>query len=208
MLRVSRNDDPDVFLATGQRMAARVFDAALEWAGWPVRDVLDWGCGCGRVSRWLSYVNLHGCDIDAEAVTWCQENLPGTYTVSGLWPPLPYEDDSFDAVLACSVMTHLPRRAQRKWLPDIARVLRPGGVLVASVHGHAAASDFNVTDLADYGIRDHWLDTALHGIAPDGYYRTVLQDEKYTRFAWGDLFEIVAYEEAALERHDLVVCRA
>lgn len=213
MWRVSRNTDADVFTQTGQRLARAMMGAARDHAqlGDRIRDVLDWGCGCGRVARWIAAehpeVRLCGCDIDAEAVGWCSGNIPGEFAVSPLYPPLPYPDGSFDAVLACSVMTHLARRFQRKWLADIARVLRPGGVLVASVHGEAAARAFGVTDLAATGIQDRWLDTALAGVAPDGYYRTVLQGEAYTRSAWADWFEIAAYEESALEQHDLAVCR-
>lgn len=208
MTRVSGNDDAGTYTQTGARLAARLAEA-LTWADRPVRDVLDWGCGPGRVTVHLARdhpeLALCGCDIDTEAIAWCRENIPGQFAVSPLYPPLPYPDGSFDAVLAMSVMTHLPRRTQRRWLQDLARVLRPGGVLLASVHGQAAAAAFRVSDLA--GIRDHYLNTDLAGIVPDGYYRDVLQDEAYTRNAWSDWFEIATWYEAHLELHDLVVCR-
>ena len=210
MQRVSGNDDPDVFLRTGRRLAATMMRAAIEHAERPVWDVLDWGCGCGRVMRHISadwpQARVRGCDIDPSAVTWCQLNLSGEFAVSPLYPPLPYEDEAFDAVLALSVMTHLARRLQRLWLRDLARVLRPGGLVVASVHGRAAAAGFGVTGLSR-GIRDHYLNTDLAGVVPEGYYRDVIQSEVYTRAAWSDHLDVVAYEETGLEQHDLVICR-
>jgi SAM-dependent methyltransferase len=204
--RVSGNTDLDAYRQVGCRSARRVLEAAGDH---PVRDVLDWGCGPGRVAVHLARAGglaLHGCDPDPEAVAWCREHIPaGQFAVSGLYPPLPYPGGSFDLVIGVSVMTHLTRRVQRKWLRELSRVLRPGGLLVATVHGQAAAGGFGVTDLA--GIRDHYADPFMAGVLPAGYYRTVLQDEAYTRRAWSDWFDVISYEEAALELHDLVVCR-
>lgn len=203
--RATGNTNTEEYCQVGQRMATRLMDRAGS-----VRDVLDWGCGPGRVAvhviRDYPDVTLRGCDIDAEAIAWCNENIAsGQFDVAPVRPPLPYPDASFDAVLAVSVMTHLKRRMQTRWLREIARILRPDGVLLASVHGKAAAEAFGVTDLA--GIQDHYINVQLQGIAPDGYYCDVIQDEAYTRMAWADWLDVTAYEEAALELHDLVTCR-
>lgn len=204
MLRVSGNTDPDIYVSVGERCATNMMEAVETYAEHPVVDLLDWGCGPGRVTMHLAAKNIHGCDIDREAIGWCQKNLTGEYAVSPLYPPLPYDDGSFDAVLAMSVFTHLNRRLQLKWLRDLARVLRPGGVLVASVHGQKFADRWGAHIP---GIDDHYLNLGLVGVVPDGYYRDVIQTEAYTRMAWSDRFDIVAYEEAGLELHDLVVCR-
>jgi hypothetical protein len=72
---------------------------------------LDWGCGCGRLLSLASTMThmgeVYGCDIDREAVEWCQEFLPRTKcAVLGLEPPLPYPDNQFDLIIGYSVMTH------------------------------------------------------------------------------------------------------
>lgn len=209
MLRATRNDNPDVFTDTGQRAAGKMVGAILAHAGRPVRDVLDWSCGCGRVSRWLAEydgITLHGCDPDAEAVAWCREHIRGEFVMSGLMPPLPYGDGSFDAIVAVSVFTHLNRRQQRIWLRELARVLRPGGVLAASVHGQAAAESFGVPVIAG-GIDDKYRDDAMAGVIPDRYYGATLQTETFTRNSWSGWFDVVAWQEAALDAHDLVTCR-
>jgi SAM-dependent methyltransferase len=208
MVRVSGNAEPDAYTAVGERCTARMLGAVAAFTQRPVVDVLDWGCGPGRMTVHLAArpeLKVYGCDVDAEAITWCQGNIKGDFAVSPLYPPLPYQEASFDAVLAMSVFTHLNRRLQRRWLRDLARVLRPGGVLVASVHGRLFAESSGVRDLS--GINDHYLNLGLNGVVPDGYYRDVIQAEAYTRSAWSDWFDVVGYREAALELHDLLACR-
>ena len=50
-----------------------------------VGRVLDWGCGSGRVTaHWVALrpgPEVHGCDIDADAIAWCNDQLrPGAFT--------------------------------------------------------------------------------------------------------------------------------
>ncbi|HTL28058.1 MAG TPA: class I SAM-dependent methyltransferase [Tepidisphaeraceae bacterium] len=179
-----------------------------------VRRVLDWGCGCGRLASHfltLPQVEVDGCDIDGEAVGWCKENLPeGRFVKSDLWPPLPYDDGTFDLIIAFSVFSHLDRNAQAKWLAELKRVLAPGGLLLASVHGPFAAR-FSFQD--DYfkrlanGIFDI-DDTRLDGIAPDQYYRGTFQTPSYTRSEWGRHLDVIDYIERGISNHhDMVVLR-
>src|SRR6202000_3039630 len=179
-VRVGGNTDEETYIQVGKRAAEKLTAVISEYAP-GAEDVLDWGCGPGRVAVHLNYPGLYGCDPDPEGVAWCNTNLAeGRFVTSGLYPPLPYEAESFDAIIAVSVMTHLLRNVQRMWLAELARVLRPGGIFVATVHGEAAARAFNITDLGN-GIQDHWLDPFMAGILSADYYKTVLQSETYTR---------------------------
>ena len=103
--------------------------------------MLDFGCGCGRVIRhWpaLTGAALHGCDHNPYLVGWCAENLSfGEFRVNGLEPPLPYEDDSFDCVYALSVFTHLDADLQVPWIEELARIVKPGGLLLPTFHGRS-----------------------------------------------------------------------
>ena len=108
-------------------------------------DVLDWGCGCGRIARWLAPDvtarggAFTGCDLNPKLVAWCAANLPGRYAANGLQPPLPLEPESVDLVYAHSVLTHLTEDTARAWLAEIARVLRPGGAALLTFHDEAYA---------------------------------------------------------------------
>jgi SAM-dependent methyltransferase len=103
--------------------------------------VLDFGVGCGRVARHWRAVEgprFHGTDYNPELVRWCRDNL-GFLTVerNDPEPPTGYADDSFDVIYAISVLTHLPITMQLAWMAEFARMLRPGGRLLVTAHGHA-----------------------------------------------------------------------
>lgn len=107
-------------------------------------DVLEWGCGPGRLIRHLPALlgeppsRFTGSDYNPESVAWCSANLPGiAFVENGLHPPLPFADASFDAVYNFSVFTHLSEAVQLAWAAELRRVLRPGGLLVCTTHGEA-----------------------------------------------------------------------
>jgi SAM-dependent methyltransferase len=137
---VNGSGDPHAFLRgsaeTAQIIRSALAEAGVELAG----TVLDFGCGCGRVARqWnAAGIELHGCDYNGEGVRWCQENLSFVEArVNGLEPPSPYEADSFDVIYAISILTHLTERVAHAWMAEWARILKPGGVLLFTVHGDA-----------------------------------------------------------------------
>jgi len=96
--------------------------------------VLDCGCGMGfylMVMGALWDLELVGLDADPERLRWAQEHGIRAELVEGDAQRLPFEDASFDAVLMTEVLEHLPDDAVA--LGEVARVLRPGGVVAVSV---------------------------------------------------------------------------
>jgi len=137
MVRVAMTADADWFLRSGRAgydaIAAHV---PLD----DVRSVLDFGCGCGRVTRYFHGFagDVAGSDVSAPAIDWCRDNLRfGRFEVNGLAPPLVFDDESFDLVYALSVFTHLTDDLQLAWRDELRRVLRPGGRLLLTTHGEA-----------------------------------------------------------------------
>jgi SAM-dependent methyltransferase len=129
--------EPEPFLWTGyidSRQMVRIFNQYCR------RDnpkVLDFGCGCGRMTRYLPGVS--GCDVNPDLVTWCQKNLSGATTrLNGKKPPLPYDDETFDLIFSLSIFSHLPESLLGRWLHDLWRVLTPGGILILTTHGITA----------------------------------------------------------------------
>jgi SAM-dependent methyltransferase len=137
--------DAGYFLDSGAWNAS-VLRARVAAAGRDVEsmdDILDFGCGCGRVVRWwtdLPRPLLNGCDFDPELVAWCRAHLPfASFRVNDLEPPLPYEDESFDLVYSISVLTHLPLAIQQAWAKELSRVLKPGGLALVTLMGDSMA---------------------------------------------------------------------
>jgi len=138
------------FSEQGQRDAARFRDLAARHGcdlDQP-SDVLDFGCGAGRIARWLAPDVIAaggrflGSDLNPRLVTWCSQNLPGTYRANGLRPPLDLPDAGLDLVYAHSVLTHLAEATAKAWLAELARVLRPGGVALLTFHDEDYAAQW------------------------------------------------------------------
>lgn len=95
--------------------------------------VLDVGCGDGQTSgAWLCANGrlYHGVDISANAVQEaCRLGLQATEIEDA--STLPFEPNSFDAVTCIEVLEHL--FDPESTVAEIARILKPGGVLVATV---------------------------------------------------------------------------
>ena len=95
--------------------------------------ILDWGCGYGLMTRLLTDRGLEVTAIDydpaePEARAQPLERFPGLAAVRTSEPvQLPFEDESFDAVLSMGVLEHVPNPDGS--LDELHRVLRPGGTL-------------------------------------------------------------------------------
>lgn len=138
---VSGTHDAAWFIESGRRSAAMIVDL-LARNGVAIDDcrcLLDFGCGCGRVTRhWaaLSSTEVYGCDSNAELVDWCRHHLVfGHFGRNSRLPPLPRPRDRFDLITLHSVFTHLAAPAQVTWMQELTRVLRPGGLAVVTTHG-------------------------------------------------------------------------
>lgn len=117
-------------------------------------DVLDFGCGAGRVLRqWagVSGPRFHASDYNPRLSGWCRSNLPfADCRVNALAPPLAFEASSMDFVYTISIFTHLMEPLQFAWLDELARVLRPGGLLYLTVHGPTQRDSLRPEDVARY----------------------------------------------------------
>src|SRR5579871_4247453 len=123
----------EVFLMFG--FATRTYDGRdIE----QYANVLDFGCGNGRLLRFIDpgRCRLHGCDISADNIDFVKQHFPAVLAYrSPLMPPLDYADAAFDLVYSFSVFSHLSLDAERIWLPELVRVGRPGCLYLISVHG-------------------------------------------------------------------------
>ncbi len=117
----------------------------------PRSDVLDVGCGCGRMAYVLAHyldpvARYEGFDIVDRLIESAQSTIAARrpnfhfqkidlhnkwYNPAGALHAstfsFPYEDASFDFVFLTSVFTHMLAPDVRHYLDEIQRVLRPGG---------------------------------------------------------------------------------
>lgn len=95
------------------------------------KRVLDLGCRSGALTRHFLEGNaVVGLDVDRSALAKA-EALGIEPVQANVEDPLPFEDGSFDAVVAGELLEHL--QFPDALVAEIRRVLRPGGVIVGSV---------------------------------------------------------------------------
>jgi SAM-dependent methyltransferase len=126
--------------------------------------ILDFGCGAGRMIRWLDKVaaqsEIWGLDINARCIKWCQQNLspPFKFATITTTPHLPFEDRYFDFIYCASVFTHIDDLADA-WLLELKRITAPGGRIFITVHdSHTADLVINhPEECRNYAPRVDWF---------------------------------------------------
>jgi len=177
--------NPAYYFQAGE-IAVRAMRTALELAGTVPRRILDLPCGYGRVLRRLKVEfpdsELVGCELREDAVQFCRETFDVPCAVSSR-DPATLNLGTFDLVWSGSLLTHVPQGTWVEFLRMFERSLNPGGVLVFTTFGRAAAEGrvrandkpFSFTDteavMAEYdqygfAFRDtmvpgHWGDTLV-----------------------------------------------
>ncbi|WP_157427884.1 class I SAM-dependent methyltransferase [Agromyces salentinus] len=101
---------------------------AVAWLVGDAVDVLDLGAGTGKLTEALVALDLDVIAVDPveEMLDELELTVPAVPRILGTAEEIPLEDETFDAVVAGQAWHWFePHRA----LPEIARVLRPGGIL-------------------------------------------------------------------------------
>jgi SAM-dependent methyltransferase len=110
---------------------SRSLDGAME--GRPVRRAIEAGCGAGYFSRLLQ--TERGWPVVPVDISWdglaYARRLGVERPVQADICILPFAPAAFDLVLSVDVLQHLPPGAESLAVSEFARVLAPGGLLVA-----------------------------------------------------------------------------
>lgn len=102
------------------------------------RDILDCGCGYGRLLAELAecgYRNAVGADFSERMLRQCNILYPdlNLRLVQTDGKTLPFRNHSFDAVLLFTLLTCMPIESEQRGLfAELRRVLRPGGLVYIS----------------------------------------------------------------------------
>ena len=132
--------------------------------------VLNAGCGEGGYCAWIEsqpgVTRIDNIDVSVtpDFSTWHPD--PRHHVQVGSLTDLPYADASFNAAVCTEVIEHIPD--DRRAVAELARVMKPGGLLIASVplrpapfdpaHAHADYSVEEFTALLTAGrftVEDH-----------------------------------------------------
>lgn len=215
--QVHRALDEGSYLAVGQ-LVAKQFADLLESLGVvsESRRLLDFGCGPGRVlvplGQRLPQLKYYGCDTNDAAVLWAQKNACqiGSFSVIQPGNKTPYCTNYFDLIICTSVFTHLDEEMQDFLLAELFRILKPGGLLFATVHGektfrHCSEKEMEELNGSGFAFRVEQRRWFKLDQLP-AYYQTAFHTEEYIRSHWGKHFKIADFIGGGLaDYHDLWV---
>ena len=113
------------------RYSIQLYHRTATQANLAGKKVLEISCGHGGgssyVKRTLGPASYTGLDINPDGIAFCQKrhDLPGLEFVHGDAQNLPFDDQSFDAVINVEASHGYPDFP--RFLAEVERVLRPGG---------------------------------------------------------------------------------
>lgn len=185
--------------------------------------LLDFGCSSGRVLRHFEAERrergwrLLGVDIQARPIEWLRLHFPAEYTVATgtVLPKLPFEDNSLDVIYGFSVFTHI-KYLWDMWLLELRRVLRPGGLLVQTLHTENAWEFYHRNRDAEWVRRAHSAGmTASPRMEVDWFHHGDISVSQafwradVARRNWGRYLEVLDLlpPQHELSFQDVMVCR-
>ena len=202
---VSSHIDEKFFMESGQQCAADIIKA-LNLSGIDARDfrnILDFGCGCSRVLRFLipflPQAKFYGCDIDNIAIEWSRKHVPAAqFAMVPHLPPTAYPREHFDFIYGLSVFSHLDLARSVLWLDELHQMLRPDGLLLLTVQGAVAydtvkkniskkqQDEFDTTGFL-------FLENIPDKVLPD-WYQTSIYKEHFAKLVFQSGFSILRYD--------------
>jgi len=190
-------------------------------------NILEFGCGYGRLIKYILVINntamVYGCDTLSGAINYCQKKYKnkGTFYLNDCYPPISLEDEQFDLIYSYSVFTHLSEKNHIRWLQELARLLKPNGVMLHSVKSYMALRRiklFSPEELLKYkisSITKYEADVPYHYIVDDPStpeYGLTIINKDYIIKNWPDYsgLKIIDYQEGCVEAypegcHDLIL---
>ena len=199
-----------------ERHSPRPLDAAR---------VLDFGCGWGRLTRFLSRDvapgNLYGCDPSEAILEVCRASaVPARFARTDFLPErLPF-DTLFDLVFSFSVFTHISEAAHESCLGALHAAMPPGAVLVLTVRPpeyllqapamHPALEALGSDYLAElrkprFIFVPHPVDKHPQYDGGEMTYGETVITLPYIRERWSDRFELLDVDLLLGDLHQMMI---
>jgi len=204
----------DVYFSSGENFMRKFSYAIKTYRHALLRGarVLDFGCGHGRVARFIPSVLAPAAftvaDLWEEAVKFCAIEFDANGIVIKNDRSITESSNVFDVIIACSVFSHLPPVLFKAYLVGLRDVLSKKGLLLFTTHGPSVAARHQVSLESGYhfgsiGPKPNHTDGRLPGeiygfmAVTSDYVKNVLTTTK---------FNFLGYEKDYIGEQDLYIC--
>jgi SAM-dependent methyltransferase len=137
---------PSVYFQLGAKALDCIWLAMAPTSQETFESILDFGCGHGRVLRFLKEAwpsaRLAACDLDSDGVGFCAETFSATPIYSDPDPSqIDLGEATYDLIWCGSVFTHLDAPQWNPLLERFTEILRPQGFLVFTTAGRSVVDE-------------------------------------------------------------------
>ena len=162
-------------------------------------SILDAGCGYGRISAEIrnrfSRPRIFGLDSSWHFIKSYTGYVPGITTgIRGDVTDLPFQSESFDAVVIVTCLMYIPSRLRQRVLREIFRVTREGGMIIVIEPGLIAQRIYSCFGLLDL-VNKH---SNCMDLNTGGTGSTVRELSQWTKDNDGDILNTYANPGFAL----------
>jgi SAM-dependent methyltransferase len=206
---------------------------------------LDFACGYGRMTRFFMKDifpgNLYGSDVTEEFINLCKNTFCINYNKKMLWksieikfdinnpfPPLKYENKTFDIIMAYSLFSHLSEDAHIAWLREFLRILKTDGLIFLTIRQQNFLTDLKKlsisNNISDYerkmiekfgntSIKKRF-DNGEYIYSPSGggykltndFYGDTVIPNQYIYNKWGKWFDIIEHYDDSSRLMQAFIC--
>lgn len=104
----------------------------------PASNIFDFGCGIGNsIEHFRKYFpesQLCCGDVSTRSMEIARSRFSARETYVHIEDSVPLPSESQDVVFTACVFHHIPHEEHHRWLLELKRILRPGGVLAIYEH--------------------------------------------------------------------------
>ena len=218
----------------------REIKAYCAYAGRPIaphRTLLDFGCGWGRMLRLfmkdIEPANLFGTDSTSRFLMEARRCNPSVNFLScALAPPTLLMPECLDYVISWSVFSHLDEFLSLRWIEELHRLLKPGGLLLLTTQSRrfiAFCAEMRLRRASGIRLDHPWYEACadsfvdeplensryeagqfLHAAStqpphPQSHYGEAVIPRGYVVKKWGHLFRLVDFLDSPVRLPQVLV---
>ena len=150
--------------------------------------VLEFAAGFGRFTRHLVKVlpgRVTCSDVMPGSIEFLREQFGVDSFASSHDPAIVVQSGQYDLVFVLSMFTHLPTHMWGPWLRALKRMVKPGGLLLFSVHNEEVAREIGVVFDAQ---GTHFISSSESPSIDTQTYGTTFTTRKFVENSVGDVF--------------------